>query len=1012
LPQLTAFSDRRDFGKESTAATERLLKLPRLANSWIIVNAFADEASSAVKIGRPLPEKLLSPGCCETILLVAVLALGSPHTLRAEETDPAFDRQFEWGVVPFLNRHCLSCHGEKKPAAMLDLTGRRTIENVARDHRVWESIAERLEAGEMPPEDAQTRPTPEERKVVLDWLKAWQDREARRNAGDPGLVLARRLSNAEYDYTIHDLTGVDIRPTREFPVDPANEAGFDNSGESLTVSPALLKKSLAAARHVADHLVLKPDGLVFAPHPVVTDTDRDKYCVHRIVDFYRRHEVDSADYFLAAWQFEQRAALGRPEITLAAIAAEAKLSPRYLATVHEALTGAATGPLGKIIAAWRKLPAAEAPFVDVRRGCVELGELVKSAREPLERKINRLSSDGISQGSQPLILWWNRQVAKSRMECQTSRQGDEARDDERFCRVFPSAFFVVDRGPYFDPKGAGQGRLLTAGFHLMQGYFRDDQPLCELVLDDSEKKELDSLWSELNFVTQVPARQYKDFIFFERAEPPRFMQGAAFDFARSEDKDSSSTEKIRQLAIAYRARAEELRVGDKLLEAIDEYFQRISQQIQQVDQGRLSAEPRHLEALLQFAERACRRPLEPGERAELLAFYKALRETEGLNHEEAIRDSVASILVSPHFCFRTQIAGAGPGAQPLSSSELASRLSYFLWSSMPDAELLAHARAGDLTQKEVLIAQTRRMMQDERCRHLAVEFATNWLELRRFEEHNAVDRERFPGFTNDLRQAMFEEPIRFFSDLVRRNGSILECTQGRHTFVNAILAKHYGMPFGSDTPDEWVRVDNASQFGRGGLLPMAAFLTKNAPGLRTSPVKRGYWVVRRLLGEHIPPPPPEVPELPKDESQLGELTLPQVLARHREHKACAGCHQRFDSVGLAFEGYGPIGERRELDLGGHPVQTQGTFPDGSERTGLDGLREYLADCRQNDFIDNISRKMMIYALGRSLIPSDKMTLDEIKTRLATDNYQIGTLIESIVTSPQFLNKRGRDDPRE
>ena len=158
-------------------------------------------------------------------------------------------------------------------------------------------------------------------------IKALREDESRRNAGDPGTVLARRLSNAEFDYTIRDLTGVDIRPTREFPVDPANEAGFDNSGESLTMSPALLKKYLAAARLVADHLVLKPSGFVFAPHPSVTETDRDKFCVQRIVDFYQRHKVDYADYFFAAWQFQHRAALGKANATLSEFANEAKLSP-------------------------------------------------------------------------------------------------------------------------------------------------------------------------------------------------------------------------------------------------------------------------------------------------------------------------------------------------------------------------------------------------------------------------------------------------------------------------------------------------------------------------------------------------------------------------------------------------------------------------------------------------------------------------------------------------------------
>jgi hypothetical protein len=192
---------------------------------------------------------------------------------------------------------------------------------------------------------------------------------------------------------------------------------------------------------------------------------------------------------------------------------------------------------------------------------------------------------------------------------------------------------------------------------------------------------------------------------------------------------------------------------------------------------------------------------------------------------------------------------------------------------------------------------------------------------------------------------------------------------------------------------------------------MAVFLTKNAPGLRTSPVKRGYWVVRRVLGEQIPPPPPGVPELPKDEASLGELTLPQILERHRADKSCATCHQRFDSIGLVFEDFGPIGERRTKDLGGRPVQAAATFPDGAERKGLAGLREYLRDKRQDDYVDNLCRKMFAYALGRGLMLSDRKALDEMRAKLAADKYAFSSLVESIILSPQFLNKRGRDDPR-
>ena len=185
---------------------------------------------------------------------------------------------------------------------------------------------------------------------------------------------------------------------------------------------------------------------------------------------------------------------------------------------------------------------------------------------------------------------------------------------------------------------------------------------------------------------------------------------------------------------------------------------------------------------------------------------------------------------------------------------------------------------------------------------------------------------------------------------------------------------------------------------------MAVFLTKNSPGLRTSPVKRGYWVARRLLGEDIPAPPANVPDLPVDEAKA-ERTLRQSLEIHRADKACAGCHERFDPIGLAFEGYGPVGERRTLDLGGHPVDTRATFPGGFDGEGVSGLRLYLNERRRAEFVDNLCKKLLSYGLGRGLKPSDDATLEAMHARLSGDGQRFGGLVEAIVTSPQFLNKR-------
>ncbi|HJT32240.1 MAG TPA: DUF1592 domain-containing protein [Pirellulales bacterium] len=953
----------------------------------------------------------------------AVFVLGTTaFTARAAEPATPPEAQFVAVVQSFLKTYCIDCHGKEQPEAMLDLSGFvfQPAEQgySAQGYRTWQLLLERIESQEMPPDDASQKPTGQERLAAVEQIRAMLDSETRRNAGDPGEVPARRLSNFEFDCTIRDLTGVNLRPTAEFPVDPANEAGFDNSGESLTMSPSLLKKYLAAARSVAEHLVMKPDSIAFAPHPVVTDTDRDKYCVTRIVDFYHRHAVDYADYFLVAWQFAHGEAAGRPQATLDDFAAEAGLSPKYAAIVWSLLTHPqpATGPLAELQTLWRALPTDTSDLEGARRGCQRMRDFVNEKRKQWSAPVDRLRVKGISDGSQPLVLWRNRQLAAGRMR---STVDDESAT--RFCRVFPDAFYIAERPPYFEAEGGSKGRLLTAGFHLMQGYFRDDRPLCELVLSDEENRELDSLWHELNFVADVPARQYKDFIFFERAEPPRFALGSEFDFARSEDKDATSAAKIERLRGVYVAKAHGQGASDEAIGAIEEYFSDIAADIRWVEQARRAAEPSHLAAFLHFAERAYRRPLSPADRDDLLGFYRTLRDRDGLGHEDALRDCVATVLLAPNFCYRVDLdAKAGetsapqaepagetpvPQVRPLSDYELASRLSYFLWSSMPDEELMAHAASGDLHQPEVFIAQARRMLRDKRVWGLAVQFAGSWLDIRRFDEHNSVDRERFPSFTSELRQAMYEEPLRFFVDLVGRDGSVLDLLYSDYTWVNAVLARHYGMPAPAGAPDAWVRVSDARRYGRGGLLPMAVFLTKNSPGLRTSPVKRGYWTVRRLLGERIPAPPPQVPELPNDEAQLGELTLPQLLARHREQKSCAACHDRFDSFGLAFEGYGPVGELRDRDLSGHPVQAVVSFPDGSSGSGIDGLRDYLCRCRQDDFVDNLCRKLLVYALGRSLLPSDELLIEQMKNRLIDDEYRFGSLIESIVTSRQFLNKR-------
>ena len=1015
------------------------------------------------------------------IPLLVAGAVVTPVMNAAQSPNPDVEREYGATVQPFLNAYCVSCHTGDKAAAQLDLRQYSSAASVVRDFAKWDRVRDKVAAKQMPPAPAK-QPSDAERARVLGWIASTWRSEARRSDGDPGAVLARRLSNAEYNYTIHDLTGVDIRPAREFPVDPANLAGFDNSGESLTMSPALLTKYLQAARVVADHMYLNPEGFEFAPHPMLVETDREKFCIQQIVDFYDRQATDYSDYFRSAWLYKHRAARGQPKATIGDVAAQNKVSARYLATIWQALDASKeeVGPLATLQTMWRALPApskSSDPFLDE---FIEMRDFVVRMRKDTSLKFASPVVRGLSVASQPLMNWKNRQYATHRRDFDraalrvadepppvevkmpdtrrglvgggqngedlnalralaeqyesrmTNRglevpAGQRARYEEAFARfssIFPDTFYVRERGRFYPDDTEDKGRLLSAGFHNVMGYTRDDAPLSELLLDEKGQKELEALWDEFEFVAGYTARTYIEFFFNQSGEV--LGNGRESGSHRPADKDITEESVILDFKKAYLAKASADPANSPIaFEAISEHFDRVNAAIRTVERKRLEAEPRQIDALLAFAARAYRRPLTVAERDDLRVFYHSLRGKSGLTHEEAMRDLIVNVLMSPHFAYLVapidsrsgpeaarRPAAPRPAANadlnnptlPLSDHALASRLSYFLWSSMPDAELSAKASAGELRKEAVLLAEVRRMLKDERARRFATEFGGNWLDFRRFDEHNAVDRERFPEFNNELRAAMFEEPIRFVTDVVRNDRSVLEMLYGSHTFVNPILAKHYGMPEVYGPADRWVRVDNAREHQRGGLLPMAAFLTHNSPGLRTSPVKRGYWVARRVLGEVIPPPPPTVPELPKDEAKL-DLPLREVLAKHRDNAACSSCHARFDSFGLTFEGYGPVGETRTRDLGGRAVDTQAVFPGGSQGTGLAGLQDYIRANRENDFIDNLSRKMLVYALGRSLLLSDEPLIQRMNAKLAVNGHRFSTLVESIVTSPQFLKRR-------
>ncbi len=636
-------------------------------------------------------------------LLVLTLA-GAAN--GAEPSDGDLDARFKNVVQPFLATYCLGCHSGERAAAHLDLSRYTTPASVADDYGRWSLLLDKLTAAQMPPPAAPRQPEAEARRQVAEWVRALLDAEARRHAGDPGPVLARRLSNAEYDNTIRDLTGVDIRPAREFPVDPTNMAGFDNSGESLSMSPAMVNKYLQAARTVANHLVLKPAGIAFAPHLVLVETDRDKYCINQIIEFYRRQNTNYADYFRAVWRYAHRARLGMGRASIADVAAEAKVSPKYLQTVWKALvTREDIGPLARLQAMWRELPSpdrdgkATGEVERMRDFRVEaMSSFVSSVRRKIATRVPMIEDAGIRGGveiGEPFLMWRNRQYASHRRSFdRTALQVDgeppvedapqimkpiAARDAptmlprytirdadlhvpvgararyeaafEKFASVFPDAFYVPERGRYFPytERDSDKGRYLSAGFHNIMGYFRDDQALYELVLDEAQQRELDGYWRDLDFVAGGLPRTYTQFYLSESGAA---RQDAQTGGVSSVDVENIFTpERVREVREFYLARVRPSN-NALALEAVEQHFDWVDETLRWLDRARVESEPLHLAEVLKFAGRAYRRPLTQAEADGLRRFYQSLREEDGLPHEEAMRDTIVRILMSPNFIYR------------------------------------------------------------------------------------------------------------------------------------------------------------------------------------------------------------------------------------------------------------------------------------------------------------------------------------------------------------------------
>jgi len=418
--------------------------------------------------------------------------------------------------------------------------------------------------------------------------------------------------------------------------------------------------------------------------------------------------------------------------------------------------------------------------------------------------------------------------------------------------------------------------------------------------------------------------------------------------------------------------------------------------------GNVSPEQATSQVVSRLASRAFRRPA-TAEEVKRLSQLAAMVRGDGGTFEESIQVVLQTVLVSPHFLFKVEQprpSRAGEPRPPVSQYELATRISYFLWSSMPDDELLLMAHRNQLSDRKRLRQKIASMLSDRRSNALVENFASQWLQLRNLEAVDP-DRRQFPTFDDQIRQLMQRETLTFFAAVMRQNQPVTTLLDGEFTFLNEKLAKFYQIP--GVRGDEFREV-SLTGTPRAGLLTQGSVLTVTSNPTRTSPVKRGKWILDNLLNMPPPPAPPNVPELNK-ETLTG--TLRERMEQHRANPSCAACHKVMDPLGFALENFDAVGRWRTLD-GGTPIDASGELPDGSRFSGIEDLRQLLTQQRRDQFVRCLIEKMMTYAIGRGVEYYDRCAVDEIFAQMQSKNHRFAYLVAGIIESDPFQKQGERE----
>lgn len=825
-----------------------------------------------------------------------------PHQMQNSEGQANSSAQnssgvsFEQTVQPFLQKNCQLCHNAKLKTAEVDFTQFKTGADAEGGTEIWEKAVEKLRRGAMPP-PGMPRPKQDDINTVMKWMDAEIQQADDRAKPDPGHITAHRLNRAEYNNTVRDLLGVDLRPANDFPQDDSGY-GFDNIGDVLSVSPVLMERYLSAAEKVVNAALYGPQQA----KPLVV-----------------RHQPHSPSFPLLMKPLTNYDVTGLN-------------MPNALHTTH-----------------WFPVDA------DYRI------RVALEGRRP--------------NGSEPVHigLWLDgKQIQTLEIDAPSDGGSIDLFGMQREVKIHVPA---------------GDHWLAASILRIYEGLppsYGGPNPSTRLEPPPPDPKK------------------------YAKIPPNATPQQVSDAIAAAEAKILKNKVPANRVYVHY-------------VEVIGPYNVHTGRSAESQKLVFVCGHKDHHNAncpkliIGHFAKRAFRRPVSPTELKPYLELYAQARQA-GSSFDDSIGVALQAILVSPDFLFRidsleplkasastfrkVSLTGLQPGtpvptdAQPISDYALASRVSYFLWSTMPDDELMRCADRHTLRKPAVLKAQIERMLRDPRSQALADNFAGQWLELRKLESVHP-DHDKFPNWDDYLRMSMRQETELFFEDIVHNNRSILDFLDSKTTFVNEKLAEFYGIPGVTGTEFRKVSLDGTH---RSGVLTQASVLTVSSYATRTSPVLRGKWVLENMLNSPIPPPPPNVPAL--DEEKVGlDATIRMQMEAHRKNPMCASCHMKMDPIGFAFENFNAIGQWRDKD-GKWTIDASGKLPDGRAFVGAQQLEQIYTN-NPEQFAECVTEKLMTYALGRGLERYDRPAVKAIVKNISADDYRFSDLVMQIVNSLPF-----------